>query len=75
MREIAGIVVIKAIGAADGREDIAAPIEYREGVTVFERAQPPLLERDVRFDIERRCVGLPVPCRGTFGLRRIFRQF
>ena len=44
MREMAGIVVIKAISAADGRDDIAAPIENRKGVTVFERAQPPLLE-------------------------------
>jgi hypothetical protein len=61
MREIAGIVVINAIGAADGREDIAAPIEYPKGVAVFERAQPPLLERDIRFDIERRCIGLPSP--------------
>ena len=54
MREIAGIVVINAISAADGRDDIAAPIEYRKRVAVFERAQPPLLERDIRFDVERR---------------------
>lgn len=47
MREIARIVVIKAIGAANRRDDVAAPIEYREGVAVFERAQPPLLERDI----------------------------
>ena len=53
MREIAGILVINPISAAGGREDIAAPIKYRKGVAMFERAQPPLLERDIRLDIER----------------------
>jgi hypothetical protein len=75
MREIAGIVVINAIGAADARDDVATPVEYRKGMAVFERAQPPLLERDIRFDRERRWIGLPGPCRGPFGLRRLFRQF
>jgi hypothetical protein len=75
MREIAGIVVIKAIRAADGRDDIAAPIENCKGVAVLERAQPPLLERDIRLDVEWRCIGLPGLCGGAFGMRRIFRQF
>jgi hypothetical protein len=47
MREVARIVMINAVGAADSRDYVAAPIEYRKGMTVFERAQPPLLERDI----------------------------
>lgn len=75
MREVARIVVINAVGAADSRDYVAAPIEYPKGMAVFERAQPPLLERDVRFDVKRRRVGIAVPRSGRLSRGRILRRF
>jgi hypothetical protein len=46
-------VVVNPVGAAIGSVDVAAPIEYREGVAVLECAQAPLLKGDIRFDVER----------------------
>ena len=39
-----------------GCDNVAATVEYREGMAVLERAQSPLLKRDVRLDVERRLV-------------------
>ena len=46
--------MVNPVGAAIGSDDVAATIEYREGMAVLERAQSPLLKGDVRFDVERR---------------------
>jgi hypothetical protein len=48
--------VVNPVGAAIGSDDVAATIEYREGMAVLERAQSPLLKGDVRLDVERRLV-------------------
>jgi hypothetical protein len=47
-------VVVNAVGAAVYRDDIAATVKYRKGMAVLERARAPLLERDIRVDVERR---------------------
>src|SRR5262245_51488070 len=52
-RQISGVVVIDAVGTPRRGDDVAAPIKYREGEAVLEGANAPLLERDVRFDVER----------------------
>jgi hypothetical protein len=53
-------VVVNAVGAAVYSDDIAAPVKYRKGMALLERARAPLLERDIRVDVERRClIGLP----------------
>jgi hypothetical protein len=67
MRQVARVAVVNPVGAAIGRDDVAATIEYREGVAVLERAQSPLLKGDVRFDVERRLVALAGPRRDRFG--------
>jgi len=38
MRQVARVAVVNPVGAAIGRDDVAATIEYREGVAVLERA-------------------------------------
>lgn len=67
-------MVINAISAADRRDDVAAPIEYREGVAVFERAQPALLERDIRFYVKRRGIGVPGSRKGGLACDPILRR-
>ena len=53
-------MVVNAVGAAVYRDDITATIKYRKGMAVLERARAPLLERDIRVDVERRrLTGLP----------------
>ena len=53
-------MVVNAVGAAVYRDDVAATIEYCKGMAVLERARAPLLERDIRVDVERRrLTGLP----------------
>ena len=47
-------MVVNAVDAAVYRDDIAATIKYRKGMAVLERARAPLLERDIRVDVERR---------------------
>ena len=47
------VVEINAVGITFARNDIAAVIKQGKGITGLERARPPLLERDVRFYVER----------------------
>ena len=54
MRQVARVAVVNPVGAATGSDDVAATVEYREGMAVLECAQSPLLKGDVRLDVERR---------------------
>jgi hypothetical protein len=56
MRQVARVAVVNPVGAAIASDDVAATVEYREGMAVLERAQSPLLKGDVRLDVERRLV-------------------
>jgi hypothetical protein len=56
MRQVARVAVINPVGAAIGSDDVAATVEYREGMALLERAQSSLLKGDVRLDVERRLV-------------------
>jgi hypothetical protein len=56
MRQVARVAVVNPIGAAIGSNDVAATVKYREGMTVLERTQSPLLKGNVRLDVERRLV-------------------
>ena len=56
MRQVARVAVVNPVGAATASDDVAATVEYREGMTVLERAQSPLLKGNVRLDVERRLV-------------------
>jgi hypothetical protein len=56
MRQVARVAVVDPVGATIGSDDVAATVEYCEGMAVLERAQSPLLKGDVRLDVERRVV-------------------
>ena len=51
LREHARIAVVKALGVSRLAADVAAMIEYREGIAVLQRARAPLLQR--RGDCDR----------------------
>jgi hypothetical protein len=67
-RQIAGVVMIKTVRRGD---DVTAAVEHGEGVAVLERAQSPLLERDVRFDVKWRGAGFAGPNRDRAGRAEI----
>jgi hypothetical protein len=66
-RQVARVMVVNSIRAAIDSIDVAAPIEYRESVSVLERAQTSLLKGDVRFDVERRRLAGANPPRNRLG--------
>src|SRR5215813_3553505 len=56
-------MMVNTVGAAGCVDDVAATIKHRKGVAVLECADPPLLERDVGFDVKRRCLTTAGPYR------------